>query len=168
ALLAVRDEMKTQFEALAAQSLQANSTSFLELAQTKLTDFQNQAKGDLTERQKAIETLVKPIQESLKSFDGKISEIEKSRSEAYGSLLSQVKALADSSEQLRTETGALVTALRAPQGRGRWGEIQLRRVAEMAGMLNRCDFVEQEHRSGEDGSLRPDMVVRLPGGKTVI
>jgi DNA recombination protein RmuC len=168
AVLAARDEMKAQFEALAASTLQANNKSFLELAEAKLTDFQNQAKGDLTQRQQAIETLVKPIAESLTKFDGQIQAIEKSRSEAYGSLLSQVQSLAQSSEQLRSETGALVTALRAPQGRGRWGEIQLRRVAEMAGMINRCDFVEQEHRSGEDGSLRPDMVVRLPGGKTVI
>jgi DNA recombination protein RmuC len=168
ALIAARDEMKAQFEALAASTLQANTKTFLELAQTKLADFQNQAKGDLTERQKAIETLVKPIQETLKSFDGKMSEIEKSRSEAYGSLLAQVKVLTDTNEQLRTETGALVTALRAPQGRGRWGEIQLRRVAEMAGMLNRCDFLEQESRSTEDGRLRPDMIVKLPGGKTVV
>lgn len=168
AILQARDDMKAQFEALAASTLQANSKQFLELAQTKLNDFQNQAKGDLSERQKAIETLVKPIQESLKSFDGKISDIEKARSEAYGSLLAQVKTLSDNSEQLRSETGALVTALRAPQGRGRWGEIQLRRVAEMAGMLNRCDFLEQETLGTEDGRLRPDMVVKLPGGKTVV
>ena len=168
AVLAARDEMKAQFEALAASTLQANSKSFLELAQTKLTDFQNQAKGDLTERQKAIETLVKPIQESLKTFDGQIQQIEKSRNEAYGSLVAQLQGLAQSNEQLRTQTGALVTALRAPQGRGRWGEIQLRRVAEMAGMINRCDFMEQEYRSTEDGALRPDMVVNLPGGKTVV
>jgi DNA recombination protein RmuC len=167
-IVAARDEMKAQFEALAASTLQANSKSFLELAQTKLTDFQNQAKGDLTARQKAIETLVQPIHESLKTFDGQIQQIEKSRSEAYGSLLAQLKVVSESNEQLRVQTGALVTALRAPQGRGRWGEIQLRRVAEMAGMLNRCDFLEQEHRSGEDGSLRPDMVVKLPGGKTVV
>lgn len=168
ATIHARDEMKAQFEALAASTLQANSRSFLELAQTKLTDFQNQAKGELSDRQKAIETLVKPIAESLKTFDGKISDIEKSRSEAYGSLLAQVRTLAETNDQLRSETGALVTALRAPQGRGRWGEIQLRNVAEMAGMINRCDFVEQETRTTEDGRLRPDMVVRLPGGKTVV
>ena len=133
AVISARDEMKTQFEALAASTLQANSKTFLELAQTKLADFQNQAKGDLSERQKAIETIVRPIQESLSKFDGQIQEIEKSRNLAYGELLSQVKTLNISNEQLRSETGALVTALRAPQGRGRWGEIQLRRVAEMVG-----------------------------------
>lgn len=168
AVLSARDEMKAQFEAMAASTLQTSSQAFLQLAQTKLSDFQNQAKGELNERQKAIETLVKPIHESLKSFDGKISEIETARSEAYGSLLTQVKILADANEQLRNQTGALVTALRAPQGRGRWGEIQLRRVAEMAGMMNRCDFVEQENRTTEEGRLRPDMVVKLPGGKTVV
>jgi DNA recombination protein RmuC len=167
-VISARDEMKAQFEALAASTLQANTKTFLELAQTKLADFQNQAKGDLTERQKAIETLVKPIHESLTKFDGQIQQIEKSRHEAYGSLLSQVQVLTQTNDQLRLETGNLVTALRAPQGRGRWGEIQLRRVAEMAGMINRCDFLEQEHRSTEDGSLRPDMIVKLPGGKTVV
>ena len=168
AVLQARDEMKAQFEALAARTLQASTSSFLELAQTKLADFQNQAKGDLTERQKAIETLVKPIEDSLKNFDTQIQQIEKSRSEAYGSLLTQLQTLTQSNEQLRVQTGALVTALRAPQGRGRWGEIQLRRVAEMAGMINRCDFLEQETRGTEDGNLRPDMVVKLPGGKTVV
>ncbi|ABF40408.1 protein of unknown function DUF195 [Candidatus Koribacter versatilis Ellin345] len=168
AVLQARDDMKAQFEALAASTLQANSRSFLDLAQTKLTDFQNQAKGDLNERQQAIENLVKPIHESLTKFDGQIQQIEKSRNEAYGSLLNQLQTLTQSNDQLRVQTGALVTALRAPQGRGRWGEIQLRRVAEMAGMINRCDFLEQEHLSTEDGGLRPDMVVKLPGGKTVV
>ena len=168
AITNARDEMRAQFEALAASTLQANSKVFLELAQSKFSDFQNQAKGDLSERQKAIETLVKPIHESLDKFDGQIQQIEKSRSEAYGSLLSQVQMLTQTNDQLRTETNNLVTALRAPQGRGRWGEIQLRRVAEMAGMFNRCDFLEQEQRSTEDGRLRPDMVVNLPGGKTVV
>jgi DNA recombination protein RmuC len=161
-------DLQKQFENLAASALKSNNESFLHLARTQLEVFQNQAKGDLTERQKAIETMVKPIHESLNKFDGQIQQIEKSRNEAYGSLLSQVKTLTQTNDQLRVETGALVTALRAPQGRGRWGEIQLRRVAEMAGMINRCDFVEQEHRNGEDGGLRPDMVVKLPGGKTVV
>jgi DNA recombination protein RmuC len=162
------DDLRKQFENLAASALKSNNESFLQLARTQLEVFQNQAKGDLSERQKAIETLVKPIHESLTKFDGQIQQIEKSRHEAYGSLLSQVQTLTETNQQLRVETGALVTALRAPQGRGRWGEIQLRRVAEMAGMINRCDFLEQEQRSSEEGSLRPDMVVKLPGGKTVV
>jgi len=162
------EELRKQFENLAASALKSNNESFLQLARTQLADFQNQAKGDLNERQKAIETLVKPIHESLTKFDGQIQQIEKSRHEAYGSLLSQVQALTQTNDQLRLETGNLVTALRAPQGRGRWGEIQLRRVAEMAGMINRCDFLEQEHRATEDGGLRPDMIVKLPGGKTVV
>lgn len=168
AIVSARDDMKAQFEALAASTLQANNQAFLELAQAKLNDFQNQAKGDLTERQKAIETLVHPIKESLTKVDSQIQEMEKARATAYGSLLSQVQALSETNDQLRAETGNLVTALRAPQGRGRWGEIQLRRVAEMAGMLNRCDFLEQQQRSGDEGALRPDMVVKLPGGKTVV
>ena len=168
AVVSARDDMKAQFEALAASSLQANSKAFLDLAQTKLSDFQNQAKGDLSERQKAIETLVKPIHESLNKFDGQIQQIEKSRSEAYGSLITQVQSLTQTNDQLRAETGALVKALGTPHVRGRWGEIQLRRVAEMAGMINRCDFLEQEHRNTEDGALRPDMIVNLPGGKVVV
>jgi DNA recombination protein RmuC len=168
AVLAARDEMKAQFEALAASTLQANTKTFLELAQTKLTDFQHQAQGDLTQRQLAIETMVKPLQESLTKVDQQIQQIEGSRKQAYGELLSHLQILKETNAQLRTETGALVTALRAPQGRGRWGEIQLRRVAEMAGMLNRCDFLEQENLTTEDGRLRPDMIVKLPGGKTVV
>jgi DNA recombination protein RmuC len=162
------EELRKQFENLAASALKSNNESFLQLARTQLESFQKQATGDLTERQKAIETMVKPIHESLSKFDGQIQQIEKARSEAYGSLMSQVQMLTQTNTELRTETGNLVTALRAPQGRGRWGEIQLRRVAEMAGMINRCDFLEQEHRSTEDGSLRPDMIVKLPGGKTVV
>ncbi len=162
------EELRKQFENLAASALKSNNESFLQLARTQLNDFQNQAKGDLHERQKAIETLVKPIHESLNKFDGQIQQIEKSRSEAYGSLLSQVQSLSQTNAELRNETGALVKALGTPHVRGRWGEIQLRRVAEMAGMINRCDFLEQEQRSGEEGSLRPDMIVKLPGGKIVV
>ncbi len=162
------DDLRRQFENLAASALKSNNEQFLQLARTQLTDFQNQAKGDLTERQKAIETMVKPIHESLYKFDGQIQQIEKSRSEAYGSLLAQVQSLSQTNDQLRTETGALVKALGTPHVRGRWGEITLRRVAEMAGMINRCDFLEQEHRTTEDGSLRPDMIVNLPGGKVVV
>jgi len=162
------DDLRKQFENLASSALKSNNESFLQLARTQLEVFQSQAKGDLTERQVAIETLIKPIHDSLTKFDGQIQQIEKSRHEAYGSLLSQVQTLTQTNDQLRVETGALVTALRAPQGRGRWGEIQLRRVAEMAGMFNRCDFLEQEHRATEDGGLRPDMIVKLPGGKTVV
>lgn len=161
-------ELKNAFDSLAAKALQSNNESFLQLAKESLAQFQQQASGDLEQRRQAVEALVKPISESLGKVDQQIRLIEKDRAAAYGSLSEQVKSLIGTQKELQTETGRLVQALRAPQVRGRWGEIQLRRVVEIAGMLPFCDFVEQQTVTTNDGKLRPDLIVRLPGGKQII
>ncbi len=171
--LALLEEAKTaladQFKALSADALADSSRSFLELAKATLEKFQAEAKGDLAQRQQAIDGLVKPIKETLERFKTQIAEMESARRQAYGSLSEQVKALIASENQLRAETDNLVKALRRPQVRGRWGEVQLRRVVEFAGMVAHCDFVEQETVPGGDGrQQRPDMIIRLPGGKIVV
>ena len=163
-----KEELSNAFKALSAEALRTNNSSFLELARTTLERFQTQAKDDLEQRRVAVEHLVAPIKESLAKVDGQIQHLEKARSEAYGALMGQVRTLAESQERLRAETGNLVTALRTPAVRGRWGEIQLRRVVEMAGMLSHCDFVEQVTANADDRRLRPDLVVKLPGGKNVV
>ncbi len=161
-------ELRESFQALSAEALKSNNQAFLQLANATLQNFQTQAKGDLELRQKAVETLVAPINESLKQVDQQIQQIEAVRREAYGDLTAQVRSLISTQEKLQSETGNLVRALRTPTVRGRWGEIQLKRVVELAGMLPYCDFVEQETITTANGRLRPDLIVRLPGGKNVV
>ena len=163
-----KQETEAVFQALSAQALARNNQAFLELARATLGQTQQAARGDLELRQQAIAELVAPVRESLEKVDSKIQELEKARAGAYGALQEQVRSLIETQTQLRSETGKLVTALRTPGVRGNWGEMQLRRVVEMAGMLDHCDFLAQATVQGEDGRLRPDLIVRLPAGKTVV
>jgi len=161
-------DLQNAFKALAADALKSNNSSFLQIAQETLKRFQSDARGDLDARQKAVADLVTPVRESLSKVDAQIQQMEIARGEAYGDLKAQVQSLISTQKELQSETGNLVRALRTPNVRGRWGEIQLRRVVEIAGMLAYCDFAEQETVSTEAGRFRPDLVVKLPGSKNVV
>jgi DNA recombination protein RmuC len=168
ALEEARVSFSDAFKALSADALARNNQSFLELARTTLDAQQQAAKGELEKRHLAVGEMIAPVKASLEKFEQQIQGIEASRVNAYATLTEQVRALAEGQGQLRQETGNLVKALRAPQTRGRWGELQLKRVVEMAGMLDHCDFFEQESTNTEDGRLRPDMIIKLPGGKNIV
>lgn len=163
-----QEELSDAFKALSSEALRSNNASFLHLAKATLERFQETARGDLERRQQAIGELVKPLAESLDKVDRKIQEIETVRAAAYGSLTEHLRGLAASQANLERETVKLSGALRNPAARGRWGEMQLQRVIEMAGMVAYCDFTLQATVEGEDGRQRPDLVVRLPGKKNVV
>jgi DNA recombination protein RmuC len=163
-----RSEMAEAFKALSGEALKTNNEAFLSLARTSFERLHAEAKGDLSQRQQAIDEMVKPLQEALTRYEAQIHLLEQSRQSAYGGLDQHLKSLADSHQRLQQETGNLVKALRAPTVRGRWGEITLKRVAELAGMVEHCDFTEQVSVEGEEGRLRPDMVVQLPGGRQIV
>jgi DNA recombination protein RmuC len=163
-----QSKLSDAFKALSAEALKSNNAMFLNLAHATLEKFQEGARHDLEKRQIAIDELVKPVKETLHKFDVKIGEIEKSRIEAYGGLTQQVRGLAEAQITLQREASNLVKALGTPRVRGRWGELQLRRVVELAGMLEHCDFLEQPHVATDDGALRPDVIVKLPGGKSLV
>ena len=160
--------MRETFTSLAAEALQRNNEGFLHLADEAFKRHQEGAVTDLEKREKAIEGLVKPVKESLEKFETKVQEIEKARIGAYENINAQVKGLLQSQSDLRSETANLVHALKTPRVRGRWGEIQLRRVVELAGMINHCDFQEQPSVTTESGRLRPDLIIRLPGNNTIV
>ena len=163
-----RRKLLDAFQAISAEALKSNNQAFLLLAKEALEKYQMQAMGDLETRKQAIEQLVRPLAESLGKVDQQIQEMERARAGAYAGLSEQVKAMAETQTRLQSETANLVTALRAPQGRGRWGEIQLQRVVELAGMVERCDFDQQQSVDTDSGRLRPDLIVHLPLGKSVV
>jgi len=164
----VRRQLVGEFAELSRRALQQNNTQFLELADSRLAQAQQSARGDLDQRTQAIEQLLRPLHDQLGRYEEGLRRLELDRQGAYSGLSEQVKQLSQSQEKLQLETRNLVTALRAPATRGRWGEMQLRRVVEMAGMLEHCDFEEQVTTDGSDGRMRPDMVVHLPGAKQVV
>ncbi len=161
--------LKDTFDALSKHALETNNRSFLQLAETKFAQLTQHADADLTARQKAIADVVEPLKQTLAKVDTKLLEVEKQRVGDYSALAEQLKSLAISQIDLKQETSKLVTALRTPHIRGRWGEIQLRRVVELADMLEHCDFLEQQSTSSsDDRRLTPDLIVRLPGDKIII
>jgi len=165
----MRRELADAFKALSAQALDSTSATFLKLAKAELGQFQEKAQSDLRERQSAVDALVQPIKESLTKVDGKIGEIEKARINAYASLTEQLRNLVETQiPQIQKATANLANAMRQPSIRGRWGELQLKRVVEVAGMLEHCDFVEQPTGTSEDARQRPDAIVTLPGGAQII
>jgi DNA recombination protein RmuC len=163
-----RSQLTGEFARLSTLALQQNNEQFLQLADTKLKETRQAAEGELAKRQEAIELLLKPIGEQLGKYEAGMQRLEVERQRAYTTLTEQMKNLSISHDHLQKETRNLVTALRSPQTRGRWGELQLRRVVEMAGMLEHCDFDEQVSSDGDSGRMRPDMVVHLPGNKNVV
>ena len=163
-----QDRMSDSFKALSSEALQASQGQLVELARAQLVAAQAEGKGDLERRQQAVEQLVAPLREQLGRVDAQLVRLDQERRETGGRLDAQIRALAEAGEKLRTETGALVTALRKPNTRGQWGQMQLRNVVELAGMVAHCDFVEQSSLNAGDANLRPDLVVSLPGGKHVV
>lgn len=161
-------KLREAFQSLAGEALKQSNESFLQLAKSRFDQSRGEAQSDLEARKKEVEQLVKPLQETLGKLDVKVGELENKRERAYGEISKQVEHLVTSQQGLQKETQNLVRALRAPAVRGRWGELQLRRVVELAGMLDHCDFHEQSSSDTAEGRLRPDLVVRLPGGKTIV
>ncbi|WP_430009740.1 DNA recombination protein RmuC [Methylophaga lonarensis] len=169
ALLAqTQQQLAITFNQLSNEALNRNNDQFLKLAEENLKRFQSEAKADLNSKEKAIEQLLKPINEALQQTSKQIQDIEKERKQAYGSLSATISQMTQSQQQLQQETQNLVQALRRPEVRGQWGEMTLRRLAELSGMVAHCDFFEQTHTQTETGSIRPDMIVRLPEKREII
>ncbi len=163
-----RDQLANTFNQLSNEALTRNNDSFLKLAEENLKRFQSEAKSELGSKEKAIEQLIKPISDALTQTTKQIREIEKERKETYGSLRTTIEQMAKSQQSLQEETHNLVQALRRPEVRGQWGEMTLRRLAELSGMVAHCDFFEQTHTQTETGAIRPDMIVRLPENREII
>ena len=167
-LVDAQNKLSDAFKVMASESLQNNNVSFIELAKAHLDKFQEGARVDLDMRGNAINEMIKPVKDSLEKVDAKIQELEVSRAGAYMGLNEQVRSLLEMQKGLRLETSNLVNALRTPSVRGMWGEIQLKRVVEMAGMLDHCDFFEQQSSNTDGGRIRPDLLVRLPANRIII
>ena len=163
-----RQELSDAFDALAKKALASNNEEFLQLAKITFKNLQDNAKGDLEQRKQAVEGLVNPIKDTLLKYESWLKEIEKTREGHYSSITEQLKHLSELEKSLSKETSNLVTALKSPAVRGSWGEQTLKRVVEIAGLNDYCDFTEQETVSTEEGRLRPDMIIRMPGERVII
>jgi len=163
-----RVQLQDAFKSLAGDALKSNSNEFLKLAEANFKALHATASGNLEQREKAVENLVKPIRETLEKTDQQIRKMEKERQEAHGSLTQHLEFMARAQEQLQGETRNLVKALRRPEVRGQWGELTLKRLAELAGMVEHCDFEQQQSIDTAEGKQRPDMVVRMPGGREIV
>jgi DNA recombination protein RmuC len=163
-----REQLSEAFSSLAGKALSHNSSEFLKLAQENLKQFQISAHSELEKKEKSIADLVSPIREALNKTEKQIREMENERKQAYGSLKQHLQSMAQTQTQLQMETRNLVTALRRPEVRGQWGEMTLKRLAELAGMVEHCDFYEQEHVDTEEGRMRPDMIIRMPDKREIV
>ena len=168
ALSLAAERMTASFGQLANDQLRSHSETFLKLARENLGSHQERAKADLASREQAVEGLVKPIRDALSRTEAQIEALEKDRHEAHGSITAQLEAMAAGQQMLGAETRNLVNALRRPEVRGQWGEITLRRLVELAGMVEHCDFVTQSHTTTENGAIRPDMIISMPDDRTVV
>jgi DNA recombination protein RmuC len=168
ALDRAEQKLSNAFKSLSSDALKSNNKTFLELAKSTFQNFHDGAKGDLEKRQQAVQYFIKPLEQSLKKVSDKMQEIEKGRIESSSSLNQQIKSLSETQIGLQQETGNLVSALRKPGIRGSWGELQLRRAVEFSGMVEYCDFTQQESTTSENGRYRPDMIVNLPNGRRII
>ncbi|MGO8961514.1 MAG: DNA recombination protein RmuC, partial [Streptosporangiaceae bacterium] len=161
-------QLADRFRALSAEALDQSTKTFLDIAEGRLGAASAKATGELDNRKAAVEQLVQPLRDTLARVESQLREAEAARRSSHAALTEQVAIARQSSDQLRAQTQALVTALRRPEARGRWGEMQLRRVVELAGMSDKCDFDEQVNVTTSDGALRPDMLIRLAGGKNIV
>lgn len=162
------EKLTTTFQALSGESLKSNNKAFIELAKGTLETVLSKAKGDFGEKEESIKNIVGSLGEALKRYEQQVSALEQKRASDYGGLDNQIKSLLVANQQLQKETGNLVTALRRPEVRGRWGEVTLKRVVELSGMSEHCDFTEQVSVSTDEGRLRPDMVVHLPVNREIV
>ncbi|MBI5449908.1 MAG: DNA recombination protein RmuC [Gammaproteobacteria bacterium] len=164
----VQQQLSANFAALSGEALKHNNEQFLKLAQENLKQFTQQAQHELGKKEQNIEHMVKPIRELLEKTEKQLQELDRDRKEAHGSISRYLETMSQTQQALHGETRNLVQALRRPEVRGQWGEITLRRLVELAGMVQHCDFFEQEHTITDDGAIRPDMIVRMPAGREII
>lgn len=163
-----QEKLTTAFQAISGESLKSNNKAFLELAKESLGIVLTDAKGEFSKREESLKNIIRPLEDSLKRYEVRINDIENARIDAYAGLESQIKMLISSEQQLQKETGNLVTALRRPEVRGRWGEVTLKRVVELAGMSEHCDYTEQVSVTTDEGRLRPDMIIHLPAEREIV
>lgn len=168
ALQKAQEQLNLQFSRLSQEALRHNTDTFLKLANEKFQQLQQMSVSELSKKEQSVENLVKPIREALEKTEKQLHEMEKHSRETHGSLTRHLETMALTQQQLQSETRNLVQALRRPEVRGQWGEMTLKRLAELAGMVEHCDFYEQQHQATEGGAIRPDMIVRMPDGREII